>query len=178
MKGSVLGGQLDLLSLLDESSEPRRELVVVPPVVVGRSGTRTGLRAAWERTVARWPDGSPVTWTAPWDCGDGTPKGTIRPAVRCPYCRQIECNESLLDLNHGVALDRCETWQGTGGNAWTTCARQQLTESQADGARERGLAVHRCARCRCWTDETSVGRAPHPYECSGESAGHDWRAVS
>ena len=82
----------------------------------------------------------------------------------------------MLSLSHGIAFNRAETWQ-PGPRAWTTCARQRLTASQAASARARGLATYTCRHCRIHTCSQLVGTGAHshPYACAGERPGHDWR---
>ncbi len=63
------------------------------------------LRAEWERAVRQHPDGTPVVWVAPWDCADGTPKGTEQPGWRCPHCARIEANEYHLGASHCMDWD-------------------------------------------------------------------------
>lgn len=43
-------------------------------------------------------------WVAPWDCADGTPKGTVIQGWRCPdpECGGVEVNNAILGINHGL----------------------------------------------------------------------------
>ncbi len=70
-------------------------------------------------------DGSEVIWVAPWDCGDGTPKGARLPGWRCWLCGQVEVNEYLLNLNHGLSEIYPDSL------TWSECSRQHLLASQA-----------------------------------------------
>lgn len=112
-----------------------------------------GTRAQWEALVRYWPDGTPVTWTAPWDCAGGTPKGTVLPGYRCPLCGQVEVNEYLLENNHGVGLaDWSLRAQDTSG-CWeprTHCTRLDLLDRQQSSLWSRtvcrGLQCSTCGR--------------------------------
>lgn len=91
----------------------------------------------WAAVAVLWPDGTAVTWTAPWDCGDMTQAGTVLPAWRCPHCGAVELSASLLRSVHGVAEDRPESWDQTRPGAWSSCWAQQLAARQAEAAAER-----------------------------------------
>lgn len=163
--------QMDLFGDVEAALDEQAAAVVAQELTVG---DLTGRRAAFDRVTTTW-HGKPVEWVAPHDCSYGL-AGTAFRGHKCPHCLQVHATEELLRIGHGVALDRPQTWAdpATPG-AWTRCDRQRLTASQAACARARDLAVYRCPRCRCWTDQAFVARQAAPYECAGEAAGHDWR---
>ena len=101
---------------------------------------------SWGTAATRWPDGTVVTWTAPWDCGDMTPAGTVLPSLRCPLCGAMEVTESLLGSVHGVAEDRPESWDPGHPGAWTECWAQRLSACQADAAADRAARTAGGAR--------------------------------
>lgn len=112
-------GQSDLLDLL-----PVDQVEAVDPAAA-RARRIAAARAELERRACWWPDGTRVEWVAPWDCGDGTPAGTVLQGWRCWHCGQIEVNQYMLAVSHGLvdyypeSLERVE------------CARQILLASQA-----------------------------------------------
>lgn len=76
-----------------------------------RANDRTTRQAAFDVLTAHHPDGTQVIWIAPWDCSDGTPKGTAIPGRRCPLCDEIEPNEHLLSNNHWIDVDEPHRWR-------------------------------------------------------------------
>lgn len=71
------------------------------------------------------PDGTPVLWTAPWDTAGGMREGESAPGARCWLCGQVEPNDTLLRINHG--LSPWTDWD----MQRTECTRQWLQASQA-----------------------------------------------
>ena len=169
--------ELDLFAPTEAPAPPVEDHAPAPPPERSAGGSTTGLGAAWVRTVGYWPDHTRVTWTAPWDCGEDTKAGDVLDAVRCLWCGQIEVNEVLLSINHGIEFGRPETWQTAhlGGRDW--CSRQELTANQAIAAAERSEDIYVCRYCRIHGTRRDLVREPYPYECRGERAGHDWRAL-
>ena len=97
--------------------------------------------AEWEALVRLWPDGTPVTWTAPWGA-------ELRDAYRCPICQQIEVREWHLGISHGMdfadwSMRRCERNWGPRRH----CTRLDLLDSQASSLWRRTTCKPRCAAC-------------------------------
>ena len=108
------------------------------------------LRGQWEALVRYWPDGTPVTWTAPWDCADGTPEGSVVPAYRCPLCGQVAGSEFLLGNDHGMGLDDWSRRASDASGCWeprTHCTRLSLLDSQQSSLWSRTV----CRGMRCST---------------------------
>lgn len=108
--------QLDLFGAVEATEAAEHQAAVT------RQLERDSWRAQFER----------ADWVAPWDCADGTPKGTVRSGWRCPdpACGQIELNAFLLSINHGFDPDipGRQPWNGR-------CFRRRNAASQPDVAR-------------------------------------------
>jgi hypothetical protein len=100
----------------------------------GEVEARTEARQELERRARTMPDGSPVVWVAPYDC-PAAKKGEAIPGWRCWLCGQIEVNEFVLNLNHGLTSVYPETLD------WTECSRQRLLASQARSAATRSTTT-------------------------------------
>jgi len=146
-----LFGEVEAQAAADEAAAAER---------TARVATRARLRAEWEQIVQSWPDGTPVTWTAPWDCADGTPRGATVPAFRCPCCGGVEVNEFLLDNNHWTGAEDYIRRALSGEGQRTHCCRLELLDSQATSLWSRTVCRARiCSRCgrpnthpdRVWT---------------------------
>ena len=74
-------------------------------------------------------------WVAPWDCSDGTPKGTERPGWTCPDCGKVEPSEFTLHINHGFASHYDEP--NFGGWCARQAARRVRVEAENAAARAR-----------------------------------------
>ena len=57
----------------------------------------------WQPSL--FPTVEHADWIAPYDCADGTKKGSVRPGWRCPACGVVEPNKFLLQNNHWVDAD-------------------------------------------------------------------------
>lgn len=82
-------------------------------------------RAEWAARFERAP------WIAPWDTADGMKKGESKLGWRCPCCGDIEPNDALLLINHGLSDHEPQPpwWDGR-------CGRQNLREAHAAYDRE------------------------------------------
>jgi hypothetical protein len=105
--------------------------------VEAAADTRTAAKVERDRLQARFdqltrfrPDGSPVTWTAPYDTSDGSRAGTVRPALRCWICGRVEVGDYQLGTNHDL-------YPADVDRAREQCARQRLIGSQIASARHR-----------------------------------------
>lgn len=72
-------------------------------------------------------------WVAPWDCGDGTPKGAEKPGWTCPDCGTVEPSEFVLTLNHGFASYH----DGDDFGGWCARMRARRVEVDAENAATR-----------------------------------------
>ncbi len=103
------------------------------------AAARQAVATEVERRARFHDDGTPVTWTAPYDCAAAR-KGQTVEGWRCWLCGQVEVNAYVLGLNHGLHQHD----QGT--LTRTTCARQDLLASQARARIQRDIrATERAA---------------------------------
>lgn len=90
---------------------------------------RTARLARFEVLARRYPDGTEVTWTAPYDCGAG-PAGTVVDGWRCWFCGEVEPGDYLLGNNHSLWSAYAHSFERV------LCGRQELLCNQARHARK------------------------------------------
>lgn len=59
---------------------------------------------AFRARATIYPDGTPVIWTAPYDTAGGMKEGDTKPGWWCWICGQVNSNEFMLQLNHGLTV--------------------------------------------------------------------------
>ncbi|AOS94910.1 MULTISPECIES: hypothetical protein [Mycobacterium avium complex (MAC)] len=91
---------------------------------IDNSERRRRERVLWASLFER------ADWVAPYDCADGTAKGTAILGWRCPdpACQQIEPNGFLLAINHGFDPHVPDPWAAQRG-----CTRVRLFGSSSPG---------------------------------------------
>jgi hypothetical protein len=114
---TVVGAALDGLTAEDAASLDAAEARL--------RAARLAAEVKFARLALHDDDGNPILWVAPWDTADGLKAGTSAPGARCWLCGDIEPNEHMLALNHGLATHYPESIE------WTTCAAQDRAEIRA-----------------------------------------------